>query len=332
MNIVRRRSIVVATLIASAFASTLVHAQGAGSTRWPQKPVRIIVPFGPGGAADSLPRLVGVKLAEMWGQPVVIENRTGAAGNIGMEAGAKSPADGYTLISAPVGNLTVNPHLYPKFTLDVFKDLTAITLIASVQNVIVVNSTIPANTLQAFVALAKQKPGNYTFASGGNGTQAHLGGEIFKAMAGIDMTHVAYKGVGDAVRDLLGGQTQLMVAQLPSVLPHIQSGKLRALGIAANQRTGVLPNLPTVNEAGGFKDFEAVSWYALVGPAGMPREVVERIQADVAKAIAMPDVRDKLLGLGADPVGGTQQELLAIMKTDFERYGAVVRRLGIRAD
>jgi len=299
---------------------------------WPSRPVKIIVPFGPGGAADSLPRLVGSKLAEYWGQPVVVENRTGAAGNIGMEAAAKSAPDGYTLLSAPVGNLAVNPHLYPKFALDVFKDLTPITLVASVQNVLVVNPAVPAATLAELVALAKQKPASLTFASGGSGTQAHLGGEILKSMAGIEINHVAYKGVGDAVRDLLGGHVQLMVAQLPSVLQQIQAGKLRALGLAAVKRTSVLPNLPTLNEAGGFTGFEAVSWYALAGPAGIPKPIVDRIQADVVRALALPDVREKLLALGADPVGSTPQELSAAMKVDYDRYGAVIKRLGIKAE
>ena len=304
----------------------------AGAQTYPSRAVRIIVPFGPGGAADSLPRLVGTKLAEFWGQPVVIENRTGAAGNIGMEAGARSAPDGYTLISAPVGNLAVNPHLYPKFPLDVFKELTPITLVASVQNVLVVNATVPAGTLGELITLLKQKPGSLTFASGGNGTQAHLGGEMLKSMAGIDMTHVAYKGVGDAVRDLLGGHAQLMVAQVPSVLAHIQSGKLRALGVAAARRSAILPAVPTMNEAGGFNEFEAVSWYALAGPAGLPRPVVERIQADVARTLTLPDIREKLMALGAEPVGSTAQELIAAMRVDYERYGAVIKRLGIRAD
>ena len=314
-------------MVASAFACHAALAQA-----WPSRPVKIIVPFGPGGAADSLPRLVGSKLAEYWGQPVVVENRTGAAGNIGMEAAAKSAPDGYTLLSAPVGNLAVNPHLYPKFALDVFKDLTPITLVASVQNVLVVNPAVPASTLAELVALAKQKPASLSFASGGSGTQAHLGGEILKSMAGIEINHVAYKGVGDAVRDLLGGHVQVMVAQLPSVLQQIQAGKLRALGLAAAKRTSVLPNLPTLNEAGGFTGFEAVSWYALAGPAGIPKPVVERIQADVVRALALPDVREKLLALGADPVGSTPQELTAAMKVDYDRYGAVIRRLGIKAE
>ena len=309
-----------------------VSSLAAVAQTFPARPVKVIVPFGPGGAADSLPRLVGTKLAEIWGQPVVIENRTGAAGNIGMEAAARAAPDGYTLVSAPVGNLAVNPHLYPNFQLDVFKELTPITLVASVQNVLVVNATVPAATLAELIALAKQKPGGLSFASGGNGTQAHLGGEILKSMAGIDMAHIAYKGVGDAVRDVLGGHAQVMVAQLPSVLAHIQSGKLRALGVAATMRTSVLPALPTMNEAGGFNGFEAVSWYALMAPAGLPRPIAERIQADVARALAMPDVREKLLALGADPVGSTAAELTSVMRADFDRYGAVVKRLGIRAD
>jgi tripartite-type tricarboxylate transporter receptor subunit TctC len=314
-------------------AATSVIACGAAFAQaWPSRPVKIIVPFGPGGAADSLPRLVGSKLAEYWGQPVVVENRTGAAGNIGMEAAAKSAPDGYTLLSAPVGNLAVNPHLYPKFALDVFKDLTPITLVASVQNVLVVNPAVQAATLAELVALAKQKPASLSFASGGSGTQAHLGGEILKAMAGIEINHVAYKGVGDAVRDLLGGHVQMMVAQLPSVLQQIQAGKLRALGLAAAKRTSVLPNLPTLNEAGGFTGFEAVSWYALAGPAGIPKPIVDRIQSDVVRALAVPDVREKLLALGADPVGSTPQELTAAMKVDYDRYGAVIRRLGIKVE
>ncbi len=326
MKLFRRISLHALAMVV-AFGALSVMAQ-----TYPARPVKVIVPFGPGGAADSLPRLVGTKLAEIWGQPVVIENRTGAAGNIGMEAAAKAAPDGYTLVSAPVGNLAVNPHLYPNFQLDVFKELTPITLVASVQNVLVVNATVPAATLAELIALAKQKPGGLSFASGGNGTQAHLGGEMLKSMAGIDMAHIAYKGVGDAVRDVLGGHAQVMVAQLPSVLAHIQSGKLRALGVAAARRTSVLPALPTMNEAGGFNGFEAVSWYALMAPAGLPRPIAERIQSDVARALALPDLREKLLAMGADPVGSTTAELTSVMRADFDRYGAVVKRLGIRAD
>ncbi|MEO7404671.1 MAG: tripartite tricarboxylate transporter substrate binding protein, partial [Burkholderiales bacterium] len=253
------RRFIIATLGALGVMSFGAIAQ----TDFPTRPVKIIVPFGPGGAADTLPRLVGQRLTEMWGQTVLVENRTGAAGNIGMEAGAKAAPDGYTLTSAPVGNLAINPHLYSKLTFDVFKDFTPITLIASVQNVLVVNPNVPANTLAALVAYAKANPNKLTYASGGNGTQAHMGGELLKSMGGIELVHVPYKGVGDAVKDLLGGQTSMMVAQLPSVLPHIQAGKLRALGVASAKPLSSLPNVPTIAEAGPMPGYEAVSWYAL---------------------------------------------------------------------
>jgi len=303
-----------------------------GQSAFPTKPVRIIVPFGPGGAADTLPRLIGQKLTELWGQTVVVENRMGAAGNIGMEAGAHATPDGYTLISAPVGNLAINPHLFSKLSFDVFKDFTPITLVASVQNVLVVNPTIAATTVPELIALAKAKPDTLTFASGGSGTQAHVGGELFKTMAGIEMTHIAYKGVGDSVRDLLGGQVSMIFAQVPAVMPHIQSGKLRALGVANAKRIPVLPNVPTIAETPGLGGFEAVSWYALIGPAGLPREVVTKIQSDVAKVLHQPDVREKLLAIGADPVGSTPEQLLTAMRVDFDRYGSIIRKVGIKAD
>jgi tripartite-type tricarboxylate transporter receptor subunit TctC len=235
-----------------------VAAQSAAA--YPSQPVRIIVPFGAGGAADTLPRLLGAALAPMWGQQVLIENRTGAAGNIGMAAGAMAAADGHTLTSAPVGNLAINPHLYGNLKFDVFRDFTPITLVASVQNVIVVNPAVPARTLAEFIALAKSRPGALTYASGGVGTQAHMGGELLKSMAGIDMLHVAYKGVGDSLKDLVGGQVDLVVAQVPAVKGLIETGKLRALALASPRRNDVLPGVPTVDEAANLKGYEAVSW------------------------------------------------------------------------
>lgn len=328
-----RRGIGMATLARLALLA-LLAAAGANSAiaqaDYPNRPVRIIVPFGAGGAADSLPRLVGQRLAEMWGQPVVVENRTGAAGNIGMEAGARAAPDGYTLTSAPNGNLTVNPHLYSKLTFDVFRDFTPITLVAAVQNVLVVNPAVPADSLAALIAHAKANPGKLTCASGGNGTQAHMGCSLLRSMAEVDVVHVPYKGVGDALKDLLGGQTSMMVAQLPAALPLIQAGKLRALGVASRERTALLPTLPTI--AATLPGFEAVSWYALVGPAGMPREVAAKIQTDVAKVVQQPDIRERLQGLGAEAVGSTQAALVAAMRADFDRYGAIIGRMGIRAD
>jgi tripartite-type tricarboxylate transporter receptor subunit TctC len=311
-------------------------ALGAGSAfaqaDYPTKPVRIIVPFGAGGAADTLPRLLAQHLGPMWGQPVVVENRTGAAGNIGMELGARAAPDGYTLTSAPVGNLAINPHLYSKLSFDVLKDFTPITLVASVQNVLVLNPAVPANNLRELIAYAKARPGKLTYGSGGVGTQAHIGGEIFESMAGIHMVHVAYKGVGDSVRDLLGGQIDMIFAQIPAVKAHIDSGKLRALGVASLKRTPALPNVPTIAEAGGLEGFQAVSWYALVGPAGMPPAVTAKIQTDAAKVIHLPEIRERLQGLAAEPVGSTPAELTAAIKADYDRYGAIIKRLGIKAD
>ncbi|MGE5792062.1 MAG: Bug family tripartite tricarboxylate transporter substrate binding protein [Bacteroidota bacterium] len=320
----------IRTLLVAALA--LIALPAAAQTDYPARPVRIIVPFGPGGAADTLPRLLAQHLAPMWGQPVVVENRTGAAGNIGMEQGAKAPPDGYTLTSAPVGNLAINPHLYSKLSFDVLKDFTPITLVASVQNVLVLNPAVPANNLKELIAYAKARPGKLTYGSGGVGTQAHIGGEIFESMADLHMVHVAYKGVGDSVRDLLGGQIDMIFAQIPAVKPHIDSGKLRALGVASPKRSPALPSVPTIDEAAGLTGFQAVSWYAIVGPAGMPPAVVAKIQNDAARVIQLPEVRERLQGLGAEPVGSTPAQLTAAIKADYDRYGAVIKRLGIKAD
>ena len=299
---------------------------------WPQKPVRIIVPFAPGGASDLMPRVVGEKLSPMWGQPVVIENRPGAAGNLGMEAGAKAPADGYTLLSAPNGNLVVNPHMYAKLAYDVFKDLAPITRIAAVQNVLVVHPDVPASNVAELIELAKAKPGALNFASPGNGSQAHVAVELLKLQLGLDLVHVPYQGVGPAMKDLLGGRINLMVAQVPSALPHIKGGKLRALGVASNAPLAALPEVPTVASAARLPGFEAVSWYALMAPAATPYEIVTKIHADTAKVLQMPEVRARLEAMGADPSGEPPAELAARIKAESDRWGEVVRKAGIKAD
>ena len=307
--------------------TTLCEAQS-----WPQKPVRVIVPFAPGGASDLMPRVVGEKLSPMWGQPVVIENRPGAAGNLGMEAGAKAPADGYTLLSAPNGNLVVNPHMYSKLAYDVFKDLAPITRIAAVQNVLVVHPDVAAKSVKELVALAKSQPGALNFASPGNGSQAHVAVELLKLQLGLDLVHVPYQGVGPAMKDLLGGRINLMVAQVPSALPHVKAGKLRALGVASAAPLAALPDVPTVAAAASLPGFEAVSWYALMAPAGTPPEVIAKIQSDTAKVLQMPEVRERLAGMGADPSGESPAELAARIKAEYERWGEVVRKANIRAD
>jgi len=299
---------------------------------WPQKPVRVIVPFAPGGASDLMPRLVGEKVAAIWAQPVVIDNRPGAAGNIGMEAGAKSPPDGYTLLAAPNGNLVVNPHMYSKLAYDVFKDLAPVTRIAAVQNVLVVNPEVPASSMKEFIALARATPGALNFGSPGNGSQAHVGVELLKMQLGLDLVHLPYQGVGPAMKDLLGGRLQLMLAQVPSALPQIKAGKLRALGVASSAPLASLPEVPTIAAAAGLPGYEAVSWYALMAPAGTPRDVVEKIHTDVAKVLQYPEVRERLAGMGAEPSGEAPAELAARIRSEYERWGEVVRKANIKAD
>jgi tripartite-type tricarboxylate transporter receptor subunit TctC len=262
----------------------------------------------------------------------VIENRPGAAGNVGMEAGAKAPADGYMLLSAPNGNLVVNPHMYSKLAYDVFKDLAPVTRIASVQNVLVVHPDVPAKTVKELIALAKANPGSLNFASPGNGSQAHVAVELLKMQLGLDIVHVAYQGVGPALKDLLGGRIQLMVAQVPSALPYIKAGTLRALGVASTAPLDALPGVPTIAAAAPLPGFEAVSWYALMVPAGTPRDVIAKIHTDVAKVLQMPDVRERLAGMGAEPSGESPAELAARIKIEYDRWGDVVRKANIKAD
>jgi tripartite-type tricarboxylate transporter receptor subunit TctC len=292
----------------------------------------VIVPFAPGGASDLMPRLVGEKLTAIWGQPVVIENRPGAAGNIGMEAGAKSPPDGYTLLAAPNGNLVVNPHMYSKLAYDVFKDLAPVTRIAAVQNVLVINAEVPASSMKEFIALARAKPGALNFGSPGNGSQAHVGVELLKMQLGLDLVHLPYQGVGPAMKDLLGGRLQLMLAQVPSALPQIKSGKLRALGVASPTPLATLPDVPTIAAAAGIPGYEAVSWYALMAPIGVSQEIITKAYVDIAKVLQMPDVRERLAGMGAEPSGETPADLAKRIKIEYDRWGEVVRKANIKAD
>lgn len=303
-----------------------VAAQG-----YPSRPVHLVNPFTAGGPVDLLARAVGQKLNEAWGQPVIIETRAGAAGNIGIEYVAKQPADGHTLLVMPTGNAVVNPHIYPKLPYDTFRDFAPVTLLATVENVLVVHPSVKAGTVQELIALSKSSPGKLTFASPGVGSQAHVAGEMLKQMAVVSMLHVPYKGMAPAMSDLLGGQVSFMFLSMSSALKQVQAGKLRALGVASLKRSSAAPDLPTVAEQ-GLPGFEAVSWYALMAPAGTSAEIVDKIAADSARALRDSAVRERLLGLGANPVGNTPAELLAMLRREHAFWGEFIRKAGIKAE
>jgi tripartite-type tricarboxylate transporter receptor subunit TctC len=298
---------------------------------YPSKPIRIINSFAPGGPVDLLARALGQKLQETWGQPVLVEARGGAAGSIGIEYAAKQPADGYTLVVMPTGNAVVNPHIYAKLPYDTFRDFAPITLLATVENILMVHPSVLASSVQELIALAKANPGKLTFSSPGVGSQAHVAGEMLKSMANVDMLHVAYKGMAPALNDLLGGQVSMMFVSVSSGLKHAQAGKLRALGVASLKRSPALPDLQTIAEQ-GLPGFEALSWYALMAPAGTPPAVIDQLASESGRALRAPEVRERLSTLGAHPVGNTPAELSEMLKRESARWAEVVRKAGIRAE
>lgn len=325
------RALVALALTASACNPVFAQAS-AGPGGYPNKLVRIIVPYGPGGAADLLARIVGERLSTFWGQPVIVENRPGATGNIGIEATVRAAPDGYTLAVIPVSNLAVNPHLYSKLPYDVFRDLAPVSLIAQVQNVLVVSPDGGPNSIRELVQAAKAKPGALTYSSPGVGSQAHVAGEMLNTLMDVSTVHVAYSGVGAAIKDVLGKQVTMMFAQMPAALPLVSSGKLRALGVASSKRSSFMPDVPTILEQTGVAGFEAVSWSALMAPAKTPEEIRSFIAAEVARALKTPEVQERLRGQGAEPVGSTPAELASTMKAEYTRYGEIIRKAGIKAE
>jgi tripartite-type tricarboxylate transporter receptor subunit TctC len=316
------------TLLRSLALLALAFALPAHSQPYPSKPVRIIVPFAAGGVADLLPRIVGQKLSEKWGEPVIVENKAGASGNIGMAEGARAPADGYTLVLAPTGNLTVNPFLF-KLPFDTAKDFTPITVLAASPNVLVVHPSVPARNFRELVAYAKSNPGKLNFASPGEGSGAHLAGELLNIEAGIDAQHVPYKGIAPAVNDLLGGQVQMMFAGISTVLQHVKSGKLVAIAIASPRRSAQLPDVPTVAES-GLAGFDVTSWYGLVVRTGTPPEIVQKIHRDAAEALASDDVKAKLAGLGLEPIGNSPEVFGRMIEAESVKWSGIVRKANIQ--
>jgi tripartite-type tricarboxylate transporter receptor subunit TctC len=310
------------------FAALLASSFLAQAQNWPAKPIRLVVPFAPGGGNDILGRVVGERLTHALGQPVVVENKPGASGNIGMAEGARAAPDGYTLVLAPTGNLTVNQSLFANLPFDVQRDFTPVTLLAQSPNVLVVHPSVPVKSFRELISYAKANPDKLNFASPGDGSGAHLAGELLKSEAGIRATHVPYKGMAPAVNDLLGGNVQMMFAGISTALQHVKSGKLVALAMAGPKRNPQLPDVPTVAES-GLPGFDVTSWYGIVVRSGTPPAVVQKIQRDMAEALQAEDVRSRLAGLGLEPVGNTPEEFAALIKAETQKWGAIVKKAGI---
>jgi tripartite-type tricarboxylate transporter receptor subunit TctC len=309
----------------------LPTAHTVAADNYPAKPIRLVVPFPPGGPADALARVVGEKIGASMGKPIIIDNRPGAGGNIGMEIGAKAAPDGYTLVLAPAGNLTVNPSLYRSVPYDVGRDFAPITVLATGPNILGVHPSVPAKTVTELVRYAKAHPGALNFSSPGNGSGAHLAGELLKSMAAVEMTHIPFNGIAPAVTAVVGGQVQLMFAGAPSVLQHVKAGKLRALGVASLKRIAAAPDLPTLSES-GFPGFDVTSWYGIVAPTGTPIDVITRLHNELTKALNEPDVREKLAGLGAEPVGNSVAEFAAMIKSETLKWSRIVKDAKITAE
>ena len=312
---------VVATVVASQ-----VFAQA-----WPAKPIKWVVPFAPGGTTDILARTIGDKLAIALGQPVIIENKPGAGGGLGADFVAKAAPDGYTILGGTISTNAINASLYKDLPYDPVKDFIPITLIARVPNMLVVNNDVPAKTVAELIALMKKSPGKYTFASSGNGTSQHLSGELFKGMAGVDMQHIPYKGSPPALQDVMGGNVTMTFDNITTAWTLAKGGKLRALAVTTAKRSPAAPDVPTIAEAGVI-GYEIGSWQGVFAPAGTPPAIVKRLNTEIVKIINSPEVQDKLLALGAEPVGNSTEEFTAFVKTEVVKWGDVVKKSGARVD
>jgi tripartite-type tricarboxylate transporter receptor subunit TctC len=313
-----------------ALALVLLAGIAVSAQTYPARPVRLIVPFAPGGSNDIMARLVGQKLGERLGQQFVVDNRPGASGIVGTDAAAKATADGYTVLMMSL-TLAVNPSLYAKLPYDTEKDLLPVSLVASAPLMLVVHPSVPAQTVPQFLAYARANPDKLNFGSGGAGTTPHLAGEMVKSMAALKMTHVPYKGGGPALADLVGGQIQLMLENIPSTLPHVKAGRLRALAVTGAKRSPLVPELPTLDEA-GLKGFEIVGWNGLFVPAGTPHAIVAKLHAETSAVLALPEVKERLATLGADGVGSSPDEFAAFVRAELRKWAKVVREAGIKVE
>jgi len=313
------------------FAVLLLTGCAAFAQVYPAKPVRFIVPFAPGGGNDVIGRLVSSSLSERLGQQVVVDNRGGAGGIIGSELTAKAAPDGYTLLLGHIGTLAINAGLYPKLSYDPIRDFAPVCLVATAQNILVVHPSLPARSVKELIALAKAKPGQLNFVSGGIGGAGHLAGELLNSMAGVQMVHIAYKGAGPALTDLVAGQVQLMITNMPAAMPHLKSGRLRALGVTGANRSPLMPDLPTISEA-GLPGYELTNWFGVVAPAATPRAIVERLNEAIVSGLKTAEMRERLAAVGAEPVGSTPAAFAAHIKSETGKWSKVIATAGIKAN
>ena len=303
----------------------------AQAQTYPAKPVKLVVPFPPGGSLDITGRLLAQRLSEMWGQSVVVENKPGAGGNIGADMVAKSPPDGYTILMGALSTHAVNPNLYTKMPYDAAKDFVPITLIATTPNVLVVNASSPVNNVKEFIVYTKANPGKLSFGSGSNGSAGHLAGELYKVETGTDSVHIPFKGGAPATQALLAGDTQFMFDNLANAMAQVKAGKLKALAVTTAQRSKLVPDLPTMAEA-GLPGFDIATWYGLFAPAGTPPAIVAKWNADVTKILTTPDVRDKLLADGAEPAPNSPEQFAQMIARELTKYARIVKASGAKVD
>jgi len=321
-----KRSFCLLVCTTPIIASSLAAAQA-----YPTKPIRFIVPFPPGGTTDVLGRQIGIKLSEAWGQQVVIDNRAGAGGTLGVELAARAPADGYTIAIGTFGSVLVANSLYTKLGYEPLRDLAPVVLLSKPPGLLVANMNSPFKTVKELVSYGKANSGKLNYASSGSGTWNHLFGELFKRTAGIEMTHIPYKGGAPAVTDLMGGHVQLMFAPFPPALPQVKAGRLRGLAVSSEARSGLAPDLPTVAES-GLPGYTAVGWFAVVAPVKTPDALVQKLNFEINRILQTPEVKANLAADGAEPAGGTPAELLASMREGVEKWGRIVKELGLKAN
>ena len=320
----------VARLLILSFMSFAV-ATPVFAQQYPAKPIRFYTPYPPGGATDILARIVGAKLFENWKQPVIVEAKPGAGGNIGTDFVAKSSPDGYTILMGASGPLAINATLYAKLPYDPLKDLAPVIKVAAVPLVLVVTPSLPAKTTKEFMALLKSKPGQFNYASAGPGTPQHLTAELFKFMTKLDMAHIPYKGSGPAIIDVIGGQVPLVFESMIPIIPHIKGGKLRALAVTSSKRSPLLADVPTVAES-GVPGFEATAWYGVVAPAAVPKDIITKLNAEMLKVLKLPDIRQRLDEMGSDFVAGTPEQFGQRIKAETAKWGAVIKEAQVKLD